>query len=86
MDRSKVALAKLAEEIADDTPNESFPGILLMPRPTREDDQFVEVHIWGPMSIRTFSHASIERKGQSKAILRALRYRLEGQGLSVDER
>jgi hypothetical protein len=58
----------------------------MKPGSTRDEDEFIEVHIEGSMSIQTFARASLQRKGQSKAILRALRERLTTQGLTVEER
>jgi len=84
--RAQIAVAKLADEIESDTPENRFPGILLKSGATRDEDEFIEVHILGSMSIQTFTHISIRRKGYSRGFLRALRERLKRQGLVVDER
>lgn len=52
-ERAKLCVAKLADRIDAATPPGAYSGILLRPGSTSEDDDFVEVHVWGPMTIRT---------------------------------
>lgn len=52
-ERARLCVAKLADRIDGATPPGAYSGILLRPGPTSEDDDFVEVHVWGPMTIRT---------------------------------
>ena len=49
-----LCLAKLTEKLLLDTPSSAFPSILLFSGSTPGDDEFVEVHIWGSLTIRSF--------------------------------
>lgn len=51
-ERTKLCIAKLSGKIDKNTPKDDFPGILLKQGNTSADDEFVEVHIWGPITIR----------------------------------
>lgn len=62
LERAKLAVAKLAGQVEPTTPVDQFPAILMVPGRAKSDDQFIEVHIWGPMSIRTFSRAVITHR------------------------
>jgi hypothetical protein len=66
--RGKLCVAKLAGRIDDATPPVAYSGILLRQGSTSEDDDFVEAHVWGPMTIRT-----IERVIFNKPTSRAAR-------------
>jgi hypothetical protein len=52
-ERGKLCVAKLAERIDAATSPGAYSGLLLRPGSTSEDGDFVEVHVWGPMTIRT---------------------------------
>jgi hypothetical protein len=52
-ERGTLCVAKLADRIDDATPPGAYSGLLLRQGLTSEDDDFVEVHVWGPMTIRT---------------------------------
>jgi hypothetical protein len=51
--RSKLVVAQLGEHIASSTGLDQFPGILLKQGSTTADDRFIEVQIWGPITVRT---------------------------------
>lgn len=44
-------MAKLADEIEASSAEDDFPELLLRCGAVPEKDQFVEVHIWGPLSV-----------------------------------
>lgn len=69
IERAKLAVAKHGSEIAAAATPEQFVGILLGPGATPEEDRFIEVHIWGPMSIRTVETVLLTppRKGRRSA-------------------
>jgi tetratricopeptide (TPR) repeat protein len=55
--RSKLAAAKLAPKINQDTTNSHFPAMLLAQDTTNAgDDDFIEVHTYGPLHQRTIQH------------------------------
>jgi hypothetical protein len=68
-ERGKLCVAKLGDEVQSTTSPTEFPGLLLQPGVTPEEDRFVEVHLWGPMTIRTMERVAVmaPRKGQKSA-------------------
>ena len=66
--RAALCVAKLADRIDGATPPGAYSGLLLRPGSASEDDDFVEVHVWGPMTIRT-----VERVIFNKPTSRAAR-------------
>lgn len=83
-ERAKLCVAKLAETIDPGTPDAQFVGILLQAGPSSEDDSFIEVHIWGPMSIWTVERVVISASGR-KSFRKALRDRLQAVGVVLEE-
>jgi hypothetical protein len=85
-ERNKLAVAKLANKIKPNTPPNSYSILLLKQGATREDDHFIEVHICGPMTVRTFEHVTIKqpKKRTSRAILNALRKELDKVGVTME--
>ena len=67
-ERAKLCVAKLAGKIDEATTPGAYSGILLRRGSAPEDDDFVEVHVWGPMTIRT-----LERVIPSRPTSRAAR-------------
>ena len=53
-DRCKLAVAKLANQFLPGTTIDSFSHLLLK-NGSGGNDEFIEVHIWGPMTRRTFA-------------------------------
>lgn len=58
-ERGKLAVAKLAARIHQGTQPREYPGLLLKPGGSIADDVFVEVHIWGPLTIRAVERVII---------------------------
>lgn len=85
--RGMLAVAKLSACLAPDTLEEGFPGILLRQGVSSKDERFVEVHICGPMSIRTVEKVLHKpRRKLSKAIVRELAGRLRRFGVALETR
>jgi len=61
-DRHRLAVAKLAARISDYTPESTYAGLLLMNASKRDDDDFIEIHIYGPID----SNAIESVMGKSK--------------------
>jgi hypothetical protein len=79
-DRNQLCTAKSAAGITRETRPEDHPGLLLAQGKTSEDEIYVEVHIFGPMTVRTFEKVVIRSGGKAGAresILDALRERLQ---------
>ena len=71
-DRSKLAVAKLAGKIDAGTPEGDFARILLSRGATSADDEFIELHVFGMMTVRTFEKVVLtQRKNTSRTVLRA---------------
>lgn len=85
-ERGKLGVAKLADKIGPNMRGDVFQAILLREGASSEDDSFVEVHIWGPMTCRTFESvvASPPKNRAGRAILRALGEKLAKAGVTVD--
>jgi len=68
-ERGKLCVAKLGGEVESTTTPVELPSLLLQSGATPDEDRFVEVHVWGPMTIRTIERAvvSAPRKGQRSA-------------------
>lgn len=66
-ERGKLCVAKLADRIDAAAPPGAYSGILLRQGSTSEDDDFVEVHVWGPMTIRTLERVIPNKPGSRHA-------------------
>jgi hypothetical protein len=58
-DRDKLGVAKLAINLAPTTRSEEFSSILMKQAASSDADEFIEVHICGPLTIRSFDHATL---------------------------
>jgi len=85
-ERSKLAVAKLVSRFAASTTEGEFADILVTRGTTTDTDEFIEVHIYGPMTVRTLETVRIEESaGTPRAILLDLRDNLAQIGVLVDE-
>lgn len=87
-ERVKVCVSKLVDKLGANTKRDTFPGILLREGKTSEDDSFVEVHIWGPMTARTLERVIVNRlkSRADRVIAAALRERLKKVGVTIHMR
>ena len=78
-ERSRLAVAKLAARIEASTDDAGFASILLTRGATTADDEFIEMHVFGNMTARTFSAIVLNRplQGVKRARIRALKHKLE---------
>jgi hypothetical protein len=82
--RAKLCVAKLANAIEPSTPESQFPALMLRSGADSQNDDFVEVHIWGPMSLRTVERVHL-RTPRKRAFRKALRDRLQGLDVILEE-
>jgi hypothetical protein len=76
--RAKLAVAKLAPRIGATTPEDDFAGLLLSRGTTVADDQFIELHVFGMMTIRTLEKVVLNKSPRcGRAVLRATRSDVE---------
>jgi hypothetical protein len=87
-ERSLLCVAKLARSIHTGTTPADFPGLLLHQGATAEDDRFIEVHIWGSLTAKSFERAVVSDKGKirGRAFRKALRVRLAAVGIDLEVR
>ncbi|MEA2562779.1 MAG: hypothetical protein QOH06_4283 [Acidobacteriota bacterium] len=83
-ERAKLCVAKLADRIKPTTTRDQFSQLLLRAGKSSKTDRFVEVHVWGPMTIRTIERILV-RKQLRQASLKALRDRLKAFGVELEE-
>ncbi|HEX5717900.1 MAG TPA: hypothetical protein VF179_17205 [Thermoanaerobaculia bacterium] len=87
-ERSKLCTAKHAKDLQPGTPKSEFPAVLLRQKAGSEESGFVEVHIYGPISVHAVDKV-ILRKGRSqprKAMVLELRDRLAKVGVGLEVR
>jgi hypothetical protein len=86
-DRGKLCIAKLAGRISTDTTSDDFPHLLLQNGATADEDDFIEAHIWGSLTILAVERvifSSRSAKGRSETtLLRALNKKLNSIGIEV---
>jgi hypothetical protein len=83
-DRAKLCAVKTAGDIGASTGADQFPKLLLEPGATPEEDRFVEVHIWGPMTIRSIERVVVG-KLRRQSVRKSLRDRLAAFGAVLEE-
>ncbi len=86
-DRHRICAAKLANRLNSATPPAEFPRLLLKPG-TPETDEFVEVHIFGSLTVRTFGRVIVRRKKRQpkKSVLQALEVDLAQYNVALEVR
>lgn len=84
LQRSTLCVAKVAGDIHADTPRDQFPRLVLSSGAAPEEDRFVEVHIWGPMTIRTVERILVA-KVRSQAVLMSLEERARGSAVELED-
>lgn len=84
-ERAKLGVAKLANRIDSNTGPDKYCGLLLRQSVTSEDDEFLEVHVYGPMTILTMEQVIVTapRKNQRATILKAIEFKLKRYGVRV---
>ncbi|MEK7793903.1 MAG: hypothetical protein AAB353_05205 [Candidatus Hydrogenedentota bacterium] len=88
--RSQVGIAKLADQLKADTSTDDIAKLILIPGPDSARDEFIEAHVFGPITRRTIGRVAftgIRSKGRSTrekyVILKGLQKRLENVGIDV---
>lgn len=84
-DRDKLCVAKLARDIDSTTKPNQYSRLILRSGESSADDDFLEVHIWGPVSVLTMEKVTItDRTVRRRAtIVKALRSKLGKHGVTV---
>lgn len=85
-ERGKLCTAKLAGRISKATAASDYPGLLLRSGASTLDDEFVEVHVGGPVTVRTLERIVVTRGDvlRWQGIEMALRENLERFGVELE--
>ena len=86
-ERHKVCLAKLADKLGTETEPRDYASILLEQGATPAEDNFVEVHIWGSLTRRTFERVVVREtslRPAARVVLKDLEDQLEPMGVRVE--
>jgi len=84
-EREKLCVAKLSGKIDATTKSGQYSGLLLQQGATGEDDEFIEVHIWGPITVRTIERVTFtpsKRSGRA-VVLNNLKAKLKEADVKV---
>lgn len=84
-DRGKLAAVKAVGLVGSATSPAEFAGILLRRGATSAQDEYVEVHIWGPLTRRSAREVTLSglRARTGQAVARSLREKLVDAGVRV---
>jgi hypothetical protein len=87
-DRGKLAVAKHAGELKEKSDESDFPSVLLTSGSDTTDDRFIELHILGGMTVRTFEKVVLTSRpnGTAPAIVKGLRLGLKKHGVEWADR
>lgn len=85
-DRHKLCVAKLAPRLHSGSVAADFPRVLLEQGKTTRDDRFVELHVWGSLTIRSLQRVRIQRQRHRplKAAIQDVRRLLKRYNVDVD--
>ena len=80
-----MCLAKLASKLTEKTSVAEFPRLLLTQGTSTARDEFVEVHIFGPLSMKTVSKAVLHsgRTRSANTLRKVVGQLLEKAGVTV---
>jgi hypothetical protein len=83
--RVKLCLAKISKRPHQYVPGKPSSPLLVRQGRTSEEDDFIEVHIWGPMTIRTIEQVNFSPKKETprQVIMKALKEKLSKAGVKV---
>jgi len=86
-ERDKLGVAKLASRIGKTTPASEFPALVLHNGTDREDDDYLEVQIYGVFDGNAIQSvkATIPKRGELRAVARVVKAYLEKAGKSWTE-
>ena len=88
-ERAKLCAAKIAGKLDESVSFDDYSGMLLSKGVTPDDDEFVEVHVFGTMTARTFQSVAIDASklsGRPKALWKAVKEKLAKNGVEALER
>ena len=86
-ERDKLCVAKVVRHIDSATTPNKYSSLLLKQGTSPEDNEFVEVHIFGPITVLTMAKVTvtIPRSGPRRTIIKALKAKLAKHGVLIKE-
>jgi len=91
-ERAKLCAAKIGGKLDDSMSSGDFPGMLLSKGITQDDDEFVEVHIFGTMTAQTFQSVAVDsskvpqaQKSRMQVLWKAIKEKLIENGIVAQE-
>ncbi len=81
--RGKLAVAKHHAELAPDTASGKFAALILSPGNTQAEDCFLEAHVYGSITARTFERVIVQRQ-RGRGMLRVLVEQFEKLNVPLD--
>jgi hypothetical protein len=87
MQRGKLAVSKLGVKILSGMTDADFSDVLLEPRRTKSDCDFIEVHVYGPIHHAAIEHVSgpVPKARADNVIWKDVKRKLRAIGASWDE-
>lgn len=85
-DRHRICVAVFSDYIESSTDKAKYPAILLEVGARSEDDRFIEVHVFGSMTTKTFQSVHIDTRKHSKqdaVLLEAIVEKLAGVPVEI---
>ncbi len=84
-ERAKLSIAKLAPSIDSTLVPNQYSKLLLTQGASSADDKFIEVHIWGPISVMSIEKVTVTAReaGVKETILKAVTSELLKHGVTV---
>lgn len=83
MHRGRLAVAKLAGKLRAGMTDADFSALLLHNGTGSGDDDFIEVHIYGPLTIKAVKSVHLTNPGGTGVRIKTFRHRLEQQGIPL---
>ncbi len=88
VERGKLCVAKLEDRLTSASTPGDFPKLILKAAPNPLDDEFLEVQVFGPMTVRTFERVTRlagTRNAPGNAVHLAIRDYLAKAGIKVEK-
>jgi len=76
-DRGKLAVAKLYKRLTPGMKEKGVAALLITPKTRQTTDDFIEIHVYGSISIRTVSYVTIHKQTSEQKKRRAYQLRLK---------
>ena len=85
-DRGRICVATFADRLSPSTRKSDFPAILVDLGDQSTEDRFIEVHVFGPMTAKTFQSVAIDGTNHShreKVLREAIKQKLSAVAVEV---